>query len=408
MWPREAAGACRIDGGIDLQELYQILLVCGLGGVYDRGDQKGKRSMAAAKKSITLLEVADCAGVSVSTVSRVLNGLDVATKETRDAVIKAAIRMGYTRPRRSGSTNTIQPVIDQSNDAGPLANLLLLAPREMLWYLKSPDWIFRDMVPSLYRAAYDNGFQLVLASYSEDDQWNAIKAASDNVGGIIWMPGVIDNRNADLLSHVAKLAPVVVINDDSSWPPRTCVMANNRTVLFTAVEHLVELGHRRIAYFDADQAHINVHCRERLAAYRQAVTHFGIADDPGLCVLEQFGNGQHPQAVAKAMDRLQSGTAGATAIVAPLMYAIQFLKETRKRSIHVPTDMSVVAVDNAQAAELVDPPLTVIDCGFRQCAALAVQLIIEQHRLQQDIVQTVLLEPSLIVRGSTAAPPGAK
>lgn len=361
--------------------------------------------MVEKRKSATLQEVALDAGVSVSTVSRVLNSADFAKAETRDAVIKAAVRTGYTRLRRPGVMDPTLVAAGYQRDDSALKSLVLLAPREMFDTLKSQDWIFRDIVPTLYQAARDNGYQLTLSSYSEDDQWTAIKAASENPGGIIWMADHEHARWTALLTHIAKLAPVVVFNNDTVWPPRTCVMVNNRAVVFKAVEHLVELGHHRIGYFDADDTDAN--CRERLDAYRHAVTHFGLDTDPGVCVLERFGIDEHPQAVARAMDRLSATASMPTAMISPLGYAIQFLKETRMRGVRVPRDMSVMAIDDAHAAELVDPALTVIDCGYRACAEAAVKLITEQVESPKPAIKTVLLDPTLIVRDSTAPPRSA-
>jgi DNA-binding LacI/PurR family transcriptional regulator len=362
--------------------------------------------MVEKRKSATLQEVALDAGVSVSTVSRVLNSADFAKAETRDAVIKAAVRTGYTRLRRPGVMDPTLVAAGYQRDDSALKSLVLLAPQTTFDSLKSQDWIFRDIVPTLYQAARDNGYQLVLSSYSEDDQWTAIKAASENVAGIIWMADHGHARWMALLSHIAKLAPVVVVNNDTTWPPRTCVVVNNRAVVFKAVEHLVELGHHRIGYFDADDAD-DTHCRERLDAYHQAVVHFGLDADPSVCVLEEFGVNEHPPAVARAMDRLSATASVPTAIIAPLGYAIQFLKETRMRKVRVPRDMSVMAIDDAHAAELVDPALTVIDCGYRACAEAAVKLIIEQTESSKPAIKTVLLDPTLIVRDSTAPPRSA-
>ncbi len=360
--------------------------------------------MMNKRKSTTLQNVAEIAGVSVSTASRVLNSTDFAKKETRESVINAALRTGYVHVRRSDRMNPAFAASGYQHDDSALKNLLLLAPQSLYGSLGSQDWIFRDIIPTIYQAASDNGFRLSLSSYNENDQNSVVKIATENIDGIIWMADNQRNKWVDLLGYFAKLAPIVVINSDSIWPPRTCVMSNNRLVLFKGIEHLVELGHRRIGYFDTDDSEINVHCRERLDAYRQAVAHFQLDDNPGLCVLPKFGVNEHPRAVAKAMDHFQAMPSKPTAIISPLTYAIQFLKVTYERSIHVPNDFSIVAIDDAHAAELLNPPLTVVDCGFSECATLAVELIIEQAESSGQNTKTVLLEPTLIVRGSTAAP----
>jgi LacI family transcriptional regulator len=350
-------------------------------------------------------KVADTAGVSVSTVSRIFNSPDFAKQETRESVIAAAQKVGYRVARR----RDVLMSGDSSEKSGRARvgarQIILLAPEQVFGGVNSPDWIFRDVVPTLQRVARDKGFQLILYSYGaqDDPQFDLSSIAKDRVFGVLWLA---NGQYGELLSRIARSAPIVVINDDAFWPPRASVMSNNRAVAFKAVEYLSEQGHRRIAYFDADESpNVSVHSRERLSEYHEAMTYFKLEFDPELVVQERFGMNEHPQAVARAMDRLIGAKSKPTALIAPLGYAIQFLKETRKRGIRVPDDLSVLAIDDAPVASLVEPSLTVIDCGFAGCAEMAVELLMEQADPARRSAKTVLLEPRLITRNSTAAPP---
>lgn len=359
----------------------------------------------AARATPTMQKVADTAGVSVSTVSRIFNSPDFAKQETRETVIAAAQKVGYRVARRREGLLDGESTEKPGRSRVGAKQIILLAPEQVFGGVNSPDWIFRDVVPTLQRVAREKAFQLILYSYGAQDdlQFDLSSIAKDKVFGVLWLA---NGQSADLLSRVAKSAPVVVINDDAFWPPRASVMSNNRVVLFKAVEHLSELGHRRIAYFDADESpNVSVHSRERLAEYHEAIAHFKLDVDPGLVVLERFGMNEHPQAVARAMDRLTGAKSQPTALIAPLGYSIQFLKETRKRGIRVPEDLSVLAIDNAPVASLVEPSLTVIDCGFASCAEMAVDLLLEQVDPARRSAKTVLLEPRLLPRNSTAAAP---
>jgi DNA-binding LacI/PurR family transcriptional regulator len=354
----------------------------------------------AKEKIATMQKVAHVTGFSVSTVSRVLNSHDFASDDTRDRVMKAAKNLGYVRLRRRGVSQPLTSLGKNHENMSGSDNIVLLAPETVLGSLESPDWIYRDVVPVLQRTAKENNFHLILSSYGPDDQWKPSEIAARNISGVLWMA----HDREDLLARISKIVPAVVINDNTLWPPQTSVMCSNRMVLLKAIEHLHKLGHRRVGYFDVYEPpeKTSIHCRERLAAYREAIRRFDMDTDPELCILGKFGCNEHPEAVAKAMDRMIAMKSMPTAMVAPLRYSIEFLKETRQRSINVPEDMSIVALDNAPAAEWVDPSLTVIDCAFGRCAEVAVELLLEEKNTHRKYARTILMEPELIVRKSTA------
>lgn len=358
----------------------------------------------AARTAPTMQKVADSVGVSVSTVSRILNSPDFAKKETRDSVIAAATKMGYRGIRRRGLGAGAEAPVSRGAAQGQ-KQIVLFAPEQEFGGVNSPDWIFRDVVPTLHRVVREKGLHLLLSSYRSDDTPDLSNLTAERTCGVLWMADGF-GRNQALLARIAKSAPVVVINDDCTWPPHASVIGNNRIVMFKAVEHLTQLGHRRISYFDAEpgDGKMSVHTRERISELREAIAHFGLDAPAELVIMERFGMNEHPRAVAKAMDRIKAMKTPPTAMIVPLCYAIQFIKEMRERRMRVPGDLSILAIDNAPVAELVDPALTVIDCNFSGCAEMAVELLLEQTDPARQSAKTVLVEPKLIVRASTAAP----
>jgi len=357
----------------------------------------------AARTGSTMQKVADSVGVSVSTVSRILNSSTFAKKKTRESVLAAVTNLGYQGRPRGLALKMDEAAVTRGK---PLAHkqIMLFAPEQKFGGVDSPDWIFRDVVPTLHRVLREKGLHLLLASYHEDDAPDLSNLNAEQSCGVLWMADG-HGQNQALLARIVSCAPVVVINDDSIWPPKACVIGNNRMVMFKAVEHLAGLGHRRIGYFDAlpTAGKLSVHTRERIAELRQAIESFGLESNSDWIIMERFGINGHPQAVAKAMDHLTAMKSPPTALIAPLCYALQFLKEMRERNRCVPEDMSLLAIDNAAVAEMVEPALTVIDCNFRGCAETAVELLLEQTDPQKRSAKTVLVEPKLIVRRSTSA-----
>lgn len=342
------------------------------------------------KKTPTIKTVAETAGVSPSTVSRIFNDVDFATPEIRNRVLATAKRLGYSRlRRRARHASTFTPT-------DTLGDIILLANEEVLKGTAS-DWIYRDITPTLHHLSAKYNYHLIFSAIKGDVSENVKTFSGRNIGGFLLMA----HGRTDLLTELSKIAPVVVIHDNTSWPPTSCVVINNRMTLFKAVEHLRQLGHRRIGYFTHQFDDNDVFSRERCSAYHEAMNYFHLESDPGICFLEPFGVDGHSQAVANVMDRLAAMDNKPTAIITFLRYGISFLNEARKRSVSVPGDLSIIAIDSAPVAEWMDPPLTVVDCEFGRCAKTAIELLVEMKRTSGKHTKTVLIEPTLIARGST-------
>lgn len=354
-----------------------------------------------AKKAATMQQVADTVGVSVSTVSRVFNEAGFAQDKTRERVIETASRLGYSPLRHSKKQQSIQFLSNTHTHDKDMYNIIFMVSDSQLRRLESQDWIYRDIVPTLHGLARKREFHLIISSYGENDWWNPTVMAAKQIKGVLWMA----HDREDLLVSISKTVPVVIVNDNSFWPPQTNVMCDNYLVLLKAARHLMGLGHQRIGFFDADESpNIALLSKQRLKAYHEVVDHLGLDANPALCLRERFGKEEHPQAVAKAMKHIMSMEKRPTALITQLTYAIQFLKEAIKCSIRIPDDLSIVAIDNASEAEVVYPALTAVDCMLGTCAKMAAELLLEKDKISQDYSQSILIEPKLIVRESTSKP----
>ncbi len=356
----------------------------------------------AKKKTITMQEVAEEVGVSVATVSRVFNDAEFASEHTRDRIAEAVDKLGYSRTPRRRTSSSARPLGQNQSGSGwnTEHNVILMAGEELLNDLDSPGWLYRDIVPALQRIGQKNGVRVVFSLCSTKDGEMPFEAGNEqHLDGVLWM----GHGQHDLLRKISEKVPVVVINDDSFfWPPQASVLCNNKMVLFQAVEHLVELGHKQIAYF-AQQFVPNsfsTHLLQRQEAFKEAMLHFGL--NPALCILPKFGINEHNQAVAETLDSMDDMESRPTALITELLYATQFIKEARQRSMSIPKDLSIVAIDNAAVAEMIDPPLTAVDCRLGRCAEVAFELLLQNKNAHQRCARTILLEPKLIVRNSTS------
>jgi DNA-binding LacI/PurR family transcriptional regulator len=172
-----------------------------------------------------------------------------------------------------------------------------------------------------------------------------------------------------------------------------------------ATEHLIQLGHRRIAYLLGDIRHRNF--RDRLVGYRQALVNAGLKLD---WQLVHQTNGLIVEQDEMALDELLALRRPPTAIItADDDYrAIHVLESLRRRGIRVPEQISVLGYPNYPDSRLTDPPLSVVDANYEAVGAAAMRLLMSQmHEGADPATQFIVIAPTLVSR-SSVAPPASK
>jgi DNA-binding LacI/PurR family transcriptional regulator len=338
----------------------------------------------------TMRDIAAQAGVSQSTVSRVLN--DVTTRvpitdETRERVLAAARELGY-RPN-------------------PLARGLRGAPTMLLGAVVRDitDPFFAGAIEALTTEARSRGYNVVLGhAHGRADEAIALTTVLEtrHCDAIVLL-GDMQNQPRLLKDLRDSIVPVVALWQGSNLLDVPAVDVDNRAGVRAAVEHLVDLGHERIAFVSA---RLLGDIREREAAYIEAMTdHFGRVPDG---YIRQVGN--TPTGGETAAGQLLDLETPPTAIVTSTdTLAIGVLHEAHSRGRAVPRDLSVVGFDDILFASHTIPALTTLRMPTVEIVREGVQLAVDAARdPRQPREPTVrVIQPSLIVRQSTAAPSGA-
>ena len=340
--------------------------------------------MAAKSKSrARLKDIASATGFSVNTVSLALRGSLRIPKETRDLILAAAERLNYlpnhvARSLVSRATKTIGLVLtDIMNPT------LTLAAR------------------SIERQLDAHGYSLMLAA-SDNIRQNEIRALdvfrSRQVDGILIYP-----INHHRLEHILPLReadfPVVALCDDRE-ARIDAVAIDDRRGAFKAVSHLLELGHRRIAFLDAARRLGN---SEKFEGYETALRSFGIAAEPELD-LDPGGHGASDgYRTAPAVMALAPRPTALFAVTDNL--AIGALSWFRQHGVSVPDDIAIVGYDNVEAAQHVEVPLTTIHYAADRLSDLAVARLLDLIATPspERRPEVTLIEPELIVRESCGA-----
>src|SRR3954447_23612703 len=327
---------------------------------------------------VTMADVARLAGVSVTTVSHVINGTRPASQRTRDSVLAAIERTGY-RP------NTIARALAR----GGTQSLGLAISG-----LSNP--YFTDVVASIEAAAGRAGHTLLLGDTREDPEHElriVRTLAERQVDGLLLAPSVGALEGA--LPYLERAGVPVVLLDRFLDVPLDQVGCDNEQPTARLVEHLIDLGHRRIAMSIGIPGLSTTD--ERVRGYRMALEQAGLEFDPQL-VAE--GGSLRDQAQA-AMHTLLDLPDPPTAVVSGNNFmTIGLLRAIAERGLRVPEDIALVPFDAFEWADLFHPRLTFIRRPTSALGSRAVELLLSRLQDPSRPVRTERLEATFVHRDS--------
>lgn len=336
---------------------------------------------------MTIKDVARAAGVSPSTVSRVLTGdrsLRVG-EETRARIVATAQQLQYTPSRaaravRGGSSGALGfAVHDISNP------------------------VYAEVIRGAQRAASRHGLVVLLADVAELARDSAVFASvvrSRSIDGLLLLPaGVDDDR--EVAEEVRGVVPAVVVADRGHG--LASVSLRDRDAAAVATGHLLELGHRDIAHLRLDgDGHRGA---ERVRGWREAMAAAGLpAPDDRLVV----GGHTAESGRAAVAELLRSGAPPTAIVAATALTAVGALSALRDAGLRVPQDVSVIGVHDVFFAEHLSPPLTAVRLAMQALGEAAVELLVAtlDGAPPRDVVLDE--EPELVVRGTTGPVGGGR
>ena len=328
------------------------------------------------KETVTINEIAQIAGVSISTVSRVLRGTTKVSEAKRTAVLDAVAALNY------------QPNVF----ARGLASGQSMAVGVLTQNFGSP--FYDTVLQGVVRGLHGSGYFPIFADgqWQTDIELEAIQAMIQRqIDGLIIIGGHISAAD---LNQLAAQIPLVVVGRDLPDLDHYCLHVDNVQAAYMATHYLIELGHRRIAHISGRADHPDA--IDRKEGYLQALKDAGIEPIHDLIVEGNFRR----QSGVLAMDLLLSKGLPFSAIFAANdQMAFGARLGLYRRGIRVPEDLSLVGFDDEPAAAFMLPPLTTIrqpgvDLGFG-----AAQIILD-HLRGESLVQTEY-KAELIIREST-------
>jgi LacI family transcriptional regulator len=336
-------------------------------------------------KAVTMRDVARVAGVHPGTVSRTLNPLtrSLVNERTAVAVERAARRLGYSpnpiartlKTRRSFSIGVVVP--DLTNPLFPP----LIRGMESVWD--------------------GAGYTTLVVSTDGDPERERQRVEALMARQVDGFVIATASRHDEIVTEMmAAGQPVVLVNRTIQGNGAFAVVPDDRKGSALAVEHLAGLGHRRIAHLGGPRSLSTGQLRWR--GFLEAMDEHGLQVDHGMVsTAESYSE----VAGAAAAHRLLDQDPHPTAIVAGNdLLALGAYTAVAELGLRCPGDVSVVGFNDMPFADRFAPPLTTVHIPHAKIGARAAELLLERIDNESAIPQTLLFEPSLCVRGSTAAP----
>ena len=336
------------------------------------------------KKKVTIKDVAAKAGVHPSTVSRVLNPetASMVSKRVAKRVAGIAEKMGYKSSPMASGLRT-----------GRSYTVGVLIPD-----LTNP--IFPPIVRGIERSLGEEGYIAVLAD-SENNLKNeqaildSMKAR--HVDGLILATAL--RKDAAVSACIDEQIPLVLVNRSIDSHAVTEVINDDEQGIKLAIEHLFELGHRRISYLGGPQETSTG--RDRYRAFRKTIQAFRLEADTRLMVnCRAFTETEGHRGF---LSLLSKDLPFSAVVAANDLLALGCYDALKECGLQCPGDISVTGFNDTPFMDRISPPLTTVQIPLDEMGAKAAKLLLNIIRKPEAKCQTIKLEPKLIIRGSTVS-----
>lgn len=343
--------------------------------------RKTSSSRTDLARDITIFDVADEAGVSYSTVSRVVNNKSNVNPETRERVLRAMAQLGYVGnvPARSlagGSSRVIGLLVDNLNTS-----------------------YMGEIIRGIDEAMEANNYNLMLYTTHRGktkESAYVTKLTRNFADGLLLI--LPRNERAYLETLHQRRFPHVLVDYQGYNQHVPSVITTNRKGAYDATVYFIKTGHRRIGFITGT---MEFGCaQERLAGYQDALKDHQIAVDPGLIVEGDF---QQPEGYACAQQLLSLPDPPTALFASNDVMAFGAMEAARERGLHLPGNLSIIGFDDIPQAAHVHPTLSTVHQPLEEMGRSAANLLLKYIANPLAEVERIELPTELIIRESCQA-----
>ncbi|MFF2842570.1 LacI family DNA-binding transcriptional regulator [Paenarthrobacter sp. NPDC057981] len=333
--------------------------------------------------AVTMNDVAKVAGVSLKTVSNVINNYEFIRPATRQRVLDAIEELGYetnltARSLRSGKTNMLG---------------LVLADLSIPYYA--------ELASDIMKAAWHRGYR-VLVEQSGNEAGHEKAAIQGQfrslTDGLLFIPLAL---GAEEIIQAAGTKPLVLLGEYVQDPRLDMVLIQNQEAAAAITTHLLAGGRRRIAVLGAADGDTTGSAGLRLSGYKAALADAGVEYDPALLLRCEWRRDGGAEAIAGLLD---SGAEFDAVFGLNDALALGALHELLVRGKKVPQEIAVAGFDDIEEARFASPSLTTVAPGRAEIAERAVELLIERIESDQAVAGVRQLEAAFELRVRHSAP----
>jgi LacI family transcriptional regulator len=333
---------------------------------------------------VTLKDIAKAVGKSVTTVSSALNDYDDVSEETKQLVRRVAREMGYTpniaaqqlRKKRTDTLGLILPTF---------------APR-------FSDPFFSELLAGIGNESSANGFDLLVSTQApgpdEDAAYRRMVDGHRVDGLLLARTRENDPRIAFL---VERDFPFVAFGRTGQGFDFPCVDEDGILGMRLVTQHVIDLGHKRIAFIAAPPE--LTFATYRLAGFRQTLEENGLSPDESLIVVGDLTQRNGYRLAGELLDRPDRPTA---IVACNDLMALGAMAAAQERDLIVGQDIAITGFDDIPPAQYSHPPLTTVHQPINRIGRMICEMLIQCIRGEDLAERHVLLRPSLVVRGSSS------
>ena len=340
--------------------------------------QKSRSEVAAGGQPMTIAQIAEQAGVSVATVSKVVNGRSEVASGTRALVEDVMARHGYRRQKKAATPNPLLEVVfHELQSAYPM-----------------------EMIKGVEAVARENDLAVVVSElqgrHTPGRGWTEGVLARRPTGVIAVFSGPTDDQGDRLRTRDI---PYVLV-DPTGEPTHDCpsVGASNWSGGLSATRHLLDLGHRRIAAITGPPHALS--SRARLDGYRAALDGAGVPADPRLV---RQGDYHVEDGLLHTRSLLREDEPPTAVFAFNDSQALGVYRAAAEAGLRIPHDLSVVGFDDLPPVEWAIPALTTVRQPLTEMARAAAEMVVTLAHGGELASNRLILATRLIVRASTAA-----